>query len=253
MNSNVIKKLNSDIGKDVAYVLITSSKGSAPSRVGDSMLVYLNDTFGTCGGGQIEFEIIKLARESIKSGKPQTFSFNLSSIGMSCGGEVEGFIDIMKTEKLYIIGAGHVGSEIYKLADNLDFSITVIDEREEFANEVNYPNASIIQEPFSSCLDKIDVTNSYITVATKGHDTDHLVVKKLINKDYKYLGLIGSKKKIKEVKDDLSNADLSKFYAPIGIDIAKTTPSEIAISIMAEILKIKNSGSLRHMDETKNN
>lgn len=256
MNTVVINRLNKDIseGVQVALVSVTKSTGSAPGRTGNMMLVYPDGSIvGTCGGGKVEFTIIKQAIECLNEGKSEDFSIVLEDIGMSCGGSMKGFIDVQTNEKqLVIVGGGHIGSKLYTFALELGFSITIIDDREDYSNQSRFPEARTLSGDITEIMKGESVKDKYVVLVTKGHATDYQALVEVINKDYKYLGLIGSKKKVIQLLADLKEEghdyhDYKKLYAPVGLAIARKDPAEIALGIMAEILLVKNSGSLKHM------
>lgn len=260
MNKILIDKLNGAVSKNikVAYVTITKSTGSAPGRVGNTMLVFSDGSIeGTCGGGKVEYTVIKEAKKCLEDNTSKPFSYILNEkgeIGMICGGLMEGFIDVVKNDKnLVIIGGGHIGNHLYNISLELGFNVTVVDERIEFANKERFPKANIIHGEYNKVLKEFDVNGSYIVITTKGHSSDYEALKEVVGKDYLYLGLIGSKRKISTLMDDAKKDGLDvvnnlRLFSPIGLDIAKNDPAEIALSIIAEILLIKNSGRLNHLN-----
>lgn len=260
MNKLLIEKLNEAVSKNikVAYITITKSTGSAPGRVGNTMLVFSDGKIlGTCGGGKVEYNVIKEAVKCLENNESKPFSYTLNEqgeIGMICGGLMEGFIDVVKNNKnLVIIGGGHIGNFLYNISIELGFNVTVVDERVEFANKKRFPKANILFGEYSEVLRDFSVKDSYVVITTKGHASDYEALKEVVEKDYKYLGLIGSKRKINTlmsdaVKDGFNVKDNDRLFSPIGLDIAKNDPAEIAISIIAEILLIKNDGNLKHLN-----
>jgi xanthine dehydrogenase accessory factor len=147
---------------------------------------------------------------------------------------------------LYIFGAGHVSQFLSKVAKLVDFNVTVIDDREEFANRERFPEAdTIIVEDFEKVFNILDfTTNSSIVIVTRGHSHDALVLEKSVEQPTRYIGMIGSKRKVHMVLDYLSEKGVKKeilesIHAPIGIDINSETPQEIAISIVAELIKVR--------------
>jgi len=147
---------------------------------------------------------------------------------------------------LYIFGAGHVSQFLSKVAKLVDFNVTVIDDREEFANRDRFPEAdTILVEDFNKVFDTLDLTmNSYIVIVTRGHSHDALVLEKSIAKPTRYVGMIGSQRKVRMVLEHLRKKGVQKeilesVHAPIGIDINSETPQEIAISIVAELIKVR--------------
>lgn len=259
MNRLMIKDIDEAIenGDKVALVTLTKASGSAPRKEGTMMVVHKDSTIvGTIGGGMVEFEVIKKAVECIKEGRDFYFKFDLGEggdLGMACGGNVEGFIKVISKEpQLIICGGGHVGHNIFKLAKNLSFNRILIDDRIEFSNQVYKENGQVIVGDYKEEISKISIDEpTYIVIATKGHDSDLQVLREVINSKANYIGLIGSRRKIIKLKEILMNEGISeevfeRIYAPIGLDISDGTPEEIALAIIAEILTVKNTGSLKH-------
>ncbi len=237
-------------GQKVAFVTITDKASGAPGTPGQVIAVDKNGNIsGTVGGGTTEYLIIQLAKNSILENKKTfEFDFKLEEKGMICGGGIKGFgVVLGDDKKLLVFGGGHVSQSIYSIAKNTAFNITVVDSREEFKplfEKANY--VSEIPEKYE--FDE----NTYIIICTSGHKYDYDALSHCINKKYAYLGMIGSKTKVKTLLERLksegvSEETIAQIYAPIGIDISDGTPGEIAISVMAEILKIKNNGNLNHM------
>jgi xanthine dehydrogenase accessory factor len=147
---------------------------------------------------------------------------------------------------LYIFGGGHVSQFLSKVAKLVDFNVTVIDDREEFANRERFPEAdTIIVEDFNKAFNSLDfTTNSYIVIVTRGHSHDALVLEKSIEQPTCYIGMIGSKRKVRMVLEHLREKGIQKeilesIHAPVGIDINSETPQEIAVSIVAELIQVR--------------
>lgn len=163
---------------------------------------------------------------------------------------------IASKPKLVICGGGHISLELYKVAKMLDFNVIVIDDREEFANTERFPSADkVICKKFNEALEEINYdNNSYFVVVTRGHRADQICIESILNKEYKYLGMIGSKAKVANsvrqlVEKGYSSKEIEKIHAPIGLNIGAQTPAEIAISIAAQIIEIKNKSNLSNVDE----
>ncbi|MFW5790169.1 MAG: XdhC family protein [Bacillota bacterium] len=168
-------------------------------------------------------------------------------------GEIEIYLEkLQQTERLMLFGAGHVAQPLAKIAAMNDFLVEVIDDREDFNNPDNFPDADKHHcQPFSEFLENYQPQPSdYIVIVTRGHQYDYDVLKAVIAGDWKYLGMIGSKRKVSllfdDLKDDLKNEklDLNRLEqvdAPIGIEINSETPAEIAVSIMAAMIKRRRS------------
>lgn len=150
--------------------------------------------------------------------------------------------------RLFICGAGHVAKELADIAAHLDFRVQVMDRREEFANKERFPHAErIICAPFEELTTHLE-KDSFYAVVTPGHQDDYACVKQIINSSYAYLGMIGSRKKIETtyqtlLADGFSQEQLNTIHAPIGLSIGAITPGEIAISILAQMIEIKNQRS----------
>ena len=150
--------------------------------------------------------------------------------------------------RLIILGGGHVGQALCKMASLLDFEIVIIDDRPSFANQAVLPDAGqIICEPFEKGLDRVKLSlHDYIVIVTRGHQHDRLCLEKALPGQFAYLGMIGSKKRVKAQLQELAEAGYSKeqlesVYSPIGLPIGAVTEAEIALSILAEITRVRRS------------
>ncbi|BBB31927.1 xanthine dehydrogenase accessory factor [Thermotomaculum hydrothermale] len=245
-----------------AYLsIVTKTKGITSCREGAKMLIFPDGkTIGTIGGGEVEFEIIKFVKER-KIEKPQTYTFNLTGksikntnseaidINSICGGIVEVFVEPLNTkENLYIIGGGHCAVQLSEIASKCGFFVTVVDNRKEWATREKHPYAQrIIISDFEKITETIELKQSdYVVIMTPKHNFDKEVLKQLVNLDLKYLGMMGSLHKVKEIFKQLKNEGigeekLKKVYAPIGFPIESKTPEEIAVSITAQLIAVKNN------------
>lgn len=245
-------------GEELAIVTITKAAGSTPRREG-AMMVVLEDgkIHGTIGGGSIENRVIELSIEAIRKGESYGVNIPLdeSGVDMICGAEVDVFIDVYKNKpKLLIVGAGHIGQAIYNFASLLDFNIVIFDDREEFVNDERFPLAyELIHGDIKENLEKYSMDyNTYVVIVSRGHNYDEEALEVVVNGNAKYIGAMGSKKKVITMRENLmekgiSEEKLNKVYAPIGIKISSGTPEDIAFSILAEIQLVRNNGELIHM------
>lgn len=154
---------------------------------------------------------------------------------------------LRQSYNVVVCGAGHVSIAIIKMCNLLDLPVTVIDDRMEFTNNANAAGADkVMYEPFENALDKIEGdSGTFFIIVTRGHRYDQVCLEKIINKDNAYIGMIGSRLRVGKVLDYLedkgiSREKLDKVYTPIGLKIGAETPAEIAVSIMAEIIEVKN-------------
>ncbi len=263
MKSNILLILHNLLssGKKIAMVTNISVTGSSPGKEGDIMGVMEDGSIvGTIGGGTAEALAIDMAKGCLMEDKNKEYEFKLTEegIGTLCGGIVKGYIHILKPiPRIVVFGGGHIGKLIYDIGKNLNFSLLMIDDREEFANNKRFPEAEVICKETHEAMKDILVTqNDYIVIVTRGHKDDKKALKEVIDLDAKYIGLIGSKKKIIQIKDELLKEGISqnlidRVYAPIGLDISDSTPEEIALGILSEILIIKNNGTLNHRRDKK--
>ncbi len=150
-------------------------------------------------------------------------------------------------DTIYIFGAGHVGSAVAKVFSFLNFYVKIFDDRKEFLDKIdnNYCDEKILCK-FDEIADLVNENqNTFAVIVTRGHKFDKIVLKQLVNKNITYLGMMGSKAKVNKLFNELLNEGISeellkRVHAPIGLSISSQTPEEIAISIAAEIIKIKN-------------
>jgi xanthine dehydrogenase accessory factor len=240
-------------GEDAALVTIVSTIGSTPQRVGAKMVVFPDGrTVGTIGGGCYENDAFWKAKDAIRSRKPQIIKYDLNDdfaqeSGLVCGGQMQVYIEPLEaTPRLYVIGAGHVGYHLGRLAHTIGFRTHVLDDREKFANAERFPDAdAIVVEPIPDWLHRAEIpANAYVVVVTRGHTHDLDALRALAARDLRYLGLIGSKAKVKRIYDALLAEGmppecLQRVHAPVGLDIGAVSPEEIAVSILAELIAIR--------------
>ncbi len=238
-------------GDSVALVTVVRSQGSTPQRAGAKMLVWADGrTVGTIGGGCYENDAFWKAREALSSGRPSLLHYELNDDfaqenGLICGGRMDVHIDpLTPSPRLFIIGAGHVGFHLAKIAADVGFRIHIVDDREKFANADRFPGAEVVVEPIPTWLHRAEIpSSSYVVVVTRGHQHDLDAMRALAARDLKYLGLIGSRAKVARIYDALLEEGmppecLQRVHAPIGLEIGAVTPAEIAISILAELIAV---------------
>lgn len=246
-----------------SYVLITlvQIRGSAPQVVGAKMLVTEAGLhWGTVGGGKIEAHVILTAQAMLNKKAPSEFkTWNLQSdIGMSCGGEVSLFFDVQTQDKwpIVIFGAGHISQQLCKILTSWSCQITVFDSRPEWLGKL--PIASNLKRQRSEDLAKEASNlppNSFVLCMTQGHSTDFPILLEVFRakaKDqrsdlvqYKFVGVIGSEVKALKIKKELQQAGISEqqlknLHCPLGFPIGNNTPSEIAVSIAAQLLAVRD-------------
>jgi len=237
-------------GRRGAVATITTARGSIPSFQTAKMLVRDDGSIaGTIGGGCVEAEVWQAAREVMEEEKPRSLTFNLNNnpkydTGLVCGGTLEVFIEpVLPPALLYIFGAGHVAFSLYKIAATAGFEVTVIDDRESYANQERFPAArEVIADDFDAVTARLHVPEgSYIVIVTRGHRDDMRVLRWAVNMRARYLGMIGSKRKTisiyKELeKEGIAAEKFANVHAPVGLEIGAVTPEEIAVAIVAEMI-----------------
>lgn len=243
-----------DEERNAALVTVIAANGSTPQSVGAKMLVHTDGSIlSTIGGGNLEAEIIKESLKVIKSCKPERFTYDLSkggNVGMVCGGTLEVFIEpVSPMPTLYIFGGGHISLYLTKMANLAGFKILIIDPHES-ANPDELPDAGqAIKEDFVKAFSNPRVhinESSFIVIVTRDHISDGAVLEKALKTKAKYIGLIGSKTKRQSIYSDLLSKGISqelldKVCNPIGLPINAQTPAEIAVSILAEIIKVRRN------------
>jgi xanthine dehydrogenase accessory factor len=241
-------------GEEVALVTIVSSTGSTPQRVGAKMLVYGDGrTVGTIGGGCYENDAFWKAREVIKGRKPLNIHYELTDdiaeeSGLICGGQMEVFIEpVEPSPDVYIFGAGHVGYSLGRMAFDTGFRVHVIDDREKFASSERFGDGiDVIVEDIPTWLQTHTLPpTAYAVIVTRGHKHDIDALRSLVQTPLRYVGLIGSRAKVKRIFDALRTEGIAPdtlkvVHAPIGLDIGAITPQEIAVSILAELIAVKH-------------
>lgn len=240
-------------GDAVALVTIVRARGSTPQRAGARMLVFPDGrTVGTIGGGCYEHDAFWKAREALVSGKSLLLHYELNDDfaqenGLVCGGQMDVHIDPLEpTPHLYIIGAGHVGWQLGRIASDAGFRVHVVDDREKFASRERFPDADeVVAEPIPDWLQRTTIPSSaFVVVVTRGHVHDLDAMRWLAPRDLRYLGLIGSRAKVCRIFDFLAEEGmapehLARVYSPIGFDIGAVTPAEIAVSILAQLIAVR--------------
>lgn len=238
-------------GEEAALVTLISASGSTPRGEGAKMLVRADGSIlGTVGGGGVEAQVIREAVEVIKKGKSQRLCYNLTEeeTGMLCGGDLEVFIEpILPVPTLFIFGGGHIALPLAKMANLVGFKIVVIDDQPEFATPQRFPEAEqTLAIDFAKAFSKLKIGKSdYMVILTRSYKRDEVVLEGALGTRAKYIGMMGSEKKNKVIFSHLlakgiSQELLDKVYAPIGLKINTQTPEEIAVSILAEMIQVRN-------------
>jgi len=238
-------------GTPAALCIVVQTKGSTPRKAGARMLVYEGgQVSGTIGGGNLEKAVVANALQQLRAGTPKLFRHELlQEHKMCCGGTVDIYIEpLPRMNTLYIFGAGHVGKALARLANGLDFVLHVIDDRREELDRITTPDVRKVHGPFREVMQGLSFSkDTYIVVMTYDHVTDREILAHCIQRPHAYIGMIGSERKARITKRMFSKdgvatmEQLDRVRMPIGKSIAAETPEEIAISILAELIEVKNN------------
>ncbi|HEV7231462.1 MAG TPA: XdhC family protein [Bacteroidia bacterium] len=233
-----------------ALCTIIETQGSSPRKTGAKMLVFQNGAIeGTIGGGSLEKVVIAQALEALRNNAPVRVKHNLvSELAMCCGGTVELFIEpIMNRKKLYIFGAGHIGKALSGFAHALDFSVSLIDERYDAFEGFEHGEYTLRREHHATAIAGLPFDDqTLVVILTHNHAYDREILALTSKKPHLYIGMIGSERKVLVARKNLVSSGLmeekevEEIDMPIGVDIEAVTPQEIAISILAKLIDVRN-------------
>jgi len=247
-------------GERGALATIVHTNGSIPSYESSRMLVREDGSIaGTIGGGCVEAEVWAAAKDVMHAEQPRKMTFNLNheaeyDAGLICGGTLEIFVEpILPQPTLFIFGGGHVSLGVARAASAAGFAISVADDRAAFANAERFPMANELYVTYEEAFEKIKPkASSYLLIVTRGHKDDMRVLAWAVRTDARYIGMIGSKRKVLSVYKALEREgyraeEFERVHAPVGLDIGALSPEEIAVSIAAELIAVRrNAQNLPH-------
>jgi len=242
-------------GRKAALATIIQVQGSIPSYESSKILIRDDGSIvGTVGGGCVEAEVWSVAQEVMREEKPRRLHFNLNAKpeyedGLICGGSLDIFVEpILATPTAYIFGGGHISLYVSRVASVAGFDVVVIDDRQAFASPERFPEASETHAgPWEEIFPKLKINDhSYLVVVTRGHKGDLTCLRWALGTPARYIGMIGSKRKLIEIHrvlegEGVSAEKLERVHSPIGLDIGALTPEEIAVSIVAEMIAVRRN------------
>src|SRR6202795_2871598 len=241
-------------GQRGALATIVHTNGSIPSYESSRMLVREDGSLvGTVGGGCVEAEGWAAAKEVMQKEAPRKMVFNLNNEasydnGLICGGTVEIFVEpILPQPIIYLFGGGHVSMAMAKAASSAGFAIGVVDDREAFANLQRFPMAQEVFTSYEKAYEKIQPNAStYLVIVTRGHKDDMRVLGWAVRTSARYVGMIGSKRKVLSVykaleKEGYRPEEFERVFAPMGLEIGALSPGEFARSIGAELVAVRRN------------
>src|SRR5512143_1699643 len=261
--ANTIYQALSDIEKNnesAALCTLVKSEGSTPRHVGSKMLVYPDGKFiGSVGGGDLEHRVLDEAWIAMSDGESRLLTYHMSDpsrgdVGV-CGGTVEVFVEpILPPAMIVVIGAGHVGKAVVHLAKWLGFRVAVSDDRPEFCNPEAVPGADAYYPlEMGKLAGQLKINKrTYIVITSRGASVDVQGLPGLLESDPAYIGVIGSKRRwlttVKGLKQKgVPEERIARVHSPMGLELNAETPEEIAVSIMAEVLMLKDKGTGKPM------
>jgi xanthine dehydrogenase accessory factor len=246
-------------GQRGALATIVHTNGSIPSYESSRMLVREDGSIsGTIGGGCVEADVWAAAKEVMQKEIPRKMVFSLNNEasydnGLICGGTLEVFVEpILPQPVVVLFGGGHISTAVAKAANAAGFGVSVVDDREAFANTERFPAAQEIFTSYEESFVKIKPnSSSYLVIVTRGHRDDMRVLAWAVRTDARYIGMIGSKRKVLSVYKALEGEgyrpeEFERVYAPMGLSIGALSPEEIAISIVAELIAVRRNATASH-------
>jgi len=253
--SNIYQKMAELMREQETFAVATivNYRGSVPRQIAKMIITKAQKTYGTIGGGCVEGQVVEEAILMLKQGATGVVlkSYDLveeefGGVGMSCGGKIDVSIEIAEPNpRLIIIGSGHLSSAIAKLAQLLSFEIIVIDS---LATKDRFPESALVVPDFPETnLPNMHVSsNTYIVIVTR-HKDDLPALRAALKTKAAYIGLIGSRRRVFQafqilLHEGITQQQLSRVNAPVGLEIGAETPEEIAVSIMAEIVQHRRLG-----------
>ena len=167
-------------------------------------------------------------------------------------GRAQLFVEVQhRPPTLLIVGAGHIALPLARLGKMCDFDVVVLDDRASFANKERFPMADqVIAAPFETAMQEFPLDeDTYIVLVTRGHQHDVSSLLQVLDRPSAYIGMIGSRRRVRAVfqlleeEKGISRERFERVHSPVGLDIGSETPAEIAVSIMAEIVKVRRGGT----------
>ncbi|WP_096435151.1 XdhC family protein [Alteribacter populi] len=256
LSEELVQKLSKSIEKRINVALITVTKHPDIEIVGSRSLLWDDGTL--FHGSPIS---VPLSEPFINHGIPLMTKKKTKSIQFEWQSNfIECYVEMYEAPPhLIITGAGHVGEPVAKLGKMLNFYVTVVDDRTEFANQKKFPDVDevVCCDSFLSYFNNVPISSrTYVLLLTRGHQFDVMSLQELLKRKESagYIGMIGSRRRIagvfEQLRDDFPDETFDNIFTPVGIDIGAQTPEEISVSIMAEILKVKNNTSGQSLSES---
>lgn len=231
-----------------ALLTVVETRGSTPRKSGAHLLLAEDgESVGTLGGGAIEHEAFGQARGVLARGGTGLFRRHLAQdLGMCCGGEMSVFIEAVEPRpRLFVFGAGYIGKPLVAMATACGFDVTVVDGRPEWAEPGRFPGAAVrCQDPEDAARALDLAPGDYACVVSHDHALDQRLVQILIRRPLRFLGMIGSRAKQRKFIQRLrghgyGDVEIARLHTPLGLAIGATTPEEVAVSVLAQLIAVR--------------
>lgn len=245
-------------GATAALATVIGAKGSTPAKPPARMVIRADGTtIGTVGGGCVEAEVIRAARDAMDTGRTQRLNFRLAGeeaerTGIACGGSLEIMIESLEDPRVVLIGAGHVAESVTNLAARTGFTVWVADDRPDYASAARFPLAQkLVVAPLHALAPLLELTpRTSLLIMTRGHAEDFAVLQWALESPCRHIGVLGSRKKRIDFEGELAgDAGRSERFRsvrmPVGLDIAAESVSEIAVAVVAELVLLRRKDSPR--------
>lgn len=245
MSIALLEALATSLQKKETVALARIIRSPRPEQMGGMAVLWLeHPAQGSLGLGEMEDRVLSDAVQALAEGRHRLLRYPDQGI--------EVFVEVQqRPPRLLIVGAGHIAVPLCELGALCDFSVIVIDDRPQFANRDRFPAADeVIAADIRQTVSALATDpESYVVLVTRGHSLDVECLTTILDRPLAYIGMIGSKRRVRAVFDllereqGIARAPLERVHAPIGLAIGAETPAEIAVSIMAEIIAVRRSGS----------
>ena len=227
-------------GKTFCLATVTDADNTGITAGQKAIVLETGDMEGELGDGQLGVTVKALALEALNKNKRALVEIKPG---------VQVFLDIISPElTLIVCGAGHIAVPLARFARDTGFRVTVLDDRDDFAHPARFPDCDVVAADFAATLRELNLNQStFVVVITRGHEHDADCLMEILQKETVYVGLIGSRRRVRFVlemleKQGIPKARLSQVFTPIGTPIGAESPAEIALSIVAELVCVRRKG-----------
>lgn len=240
-----------DAGETVALATVTGVEGSAPREPGATMLVREDGSIeGTIGGGTVEELTREAALEAIEEREPRTERWELTrdgNTGMVCGGEMDVFINVLVgAPELIIAGAGHIAVPLSRMADEMGYDVSVVDDREGYADPERFPESTVYTGDYDEGIAEFGIgSNTAVAIASRSGTFDRIAAGEALQRGAYYVGLVASDTKADHVReglreDGIDDEAMERLHAPVGLPVGGGSPEDVALSILAELNRVRH-------------